>query len=111
MKRSKQLRNYMINDVMEYFNFKRVHEIMIATEWEWLDSFEGEDKYHVPDEQKIRKLAKKLLKRAWKERAIISTGGFTAIYSETPDVIHLNLFFGESSFSFMPAECFDENDY
>lgn len=46
----------MVEDMMDCFDFRRVHDCMKALDWEWFSLGE-----RVPEEWEIRKLARKLM--------------------------------------------------
>ena len=63
------------DEIMRSFNFEKVHEHMVATDWKW---FNGRDT-EVPDMEDLRVTARSLLSRAIYETAPVTnvgTGGF-----------------------------------
>lgn len=62
-----------IKEILENFNFNRVHDVMVHLKWTW--GLENE----APSIKKLKKCAKDLLKRS-KKYGSISTGGFEARY-------------------------------
>lgn len=72
--------NYLrVDEIMERFDFEKVHEYMVATDWKWI----GE----VPDLNKIKTKAYSLLMQAVDEfyktqqpYGNIGTGGFMVYY-------------------------------
>lgn len=64
----------MIDEVMDNFDFDKVHKMMAAVGWKWAKEDGG---YTVPDIQRLKKAARYLIKKAIKDDVIdISTGGF-----------------------------------
>ena len=79
-----------IGKVMDYFDFGRVHKVMVALDWKWISIDDG---MRVPDECEIRMEARRLLTQAVKEKISISTGGFYATYRNDDDVEWVDLKF------------------
>jgi hypothetical protein len=81
---TKEQKEQMIADVMDDFDFDKVHDVMKALGWEWIArTGDGE----VPGVWSIAKRAKKLLDEVMEyygdeEHHAISTGGFTAMLEE-----------------------------
>ena len=73
-----------IRDIMEDFNFQKVHNVMKTLDWKWAMS-----KYGVPTIDELKHEAKRLLIEACGEKTCVATGGFRAVYeegtSEDPD--------------------------
>ena len=72
-----KLRN-KIDDIMENFDFERVHKVMDMLEWRW-----GSAKNGVPSVEELKKEAKRLLVTACSEKNHISTGGFKAVFEKS----------------------------
>lgn len=76
---------YKIDQIMDNFDFNKVHKVMIATDWKWVFT-DG-----VPTEAELRQQARKMLKEVSTKNITddigdyyISTGGFTVTkYSDT----------------------------
>lgn len=66
-----------IQDIMEDFDFQKVHGVMEKLDWKWAMS-----KYGVPTIEEMKTEAKRLLIDACVERTCVSTGGFRAVYEE-----------------------------
>jgi hypothetical protein len=66
-----------IKSIMKEFDFEKVHEYMVATDWKW-SMDKGETR--VPTVKEMKKWAKDLLKtlRDDPEITSLSSGGFTA---------------------------------
>lgn len=89
--------NDKIDEIMDWFDFSKVAKVMEAVDWKWW----SEEGIEVPCEGKLRKEARRLLKRAIKERGIIGTGGFEASYIDGD----LELKFIVSSWGHYDGEC------
>ena len=78
-----------IDNIMDNFNFREVHEYMQRANWEWGD---GNGGMHIPSEPELRVCARSLLKMVAEdmEESVVfcSTGGFFAI--RDGDTIALN---------------------
>lgn len=60
-----------INEIMDWFNFGKVHETMVALDWKWVNE--------TPSEGEIRKKARELLQQLVKTKCIsVGTGGLEA---------------------------------
>lgn len=70
-------RQDMINEVMDKFNFERVHLAMKALNWEWIDL--NTNQMSVPSITQLRKAARKLLNKATSHHCV-GSGGFEAKY-------------------------------
>ena len=99
-----------INNIIENFNWEKVHKTMVALNWTWWDS-ENE----VPTIGALFKCATELLHGAYngaeKEKStyINATGGFRAtaiVDEETKEIIELRLAFEVCSW-----ESYEENEY
>lgn len=63
----------MENEIMDNFDFGRVHKVMTSLQWEWRD--EG-----VPEVYQLRATARNMLKDAYSIKGFSATGGFWASY-------------------------------
>jgi hypothetical protein len=102
-------RQEQIDDIMDHFDFEKVHKAMVALEWVWHNSSTGRSE--VPERWEIRKRARTLLHNAMDvaEKAsrpmkggwIVGTGGFIAVsnkneaptpeaWEEHPITLHLS---------------------
>ena len=82
-----------IDEIMDSFDFQKVHKIMEAINWRWHE--EG-----VPDVYSLRTLARKHLKEAGEIKGTSGSGGFTANYTECnveKPWLRLELYFGLDS--------------
>ena len=66
-----------IQNIMENFDFKKVHNVMGQLDWTWAST-----KYGVPTIDEMKCEAKRLLIDACIEKTCVSTGGFRAVYEE-----------------------------
>jgi hypothetical protein len=67
------------SEIMRNFNFEKVHEHMVATNWRWASGSEG--RLAIPDMEDIRNCARSLLSGViWSELPVSNqgTGGFVA---------------------------------
>jgi len=95
MKTKQEAIQEQIDEIMDTFDFGRVHKWMKHDQWTWGD--EG-----VPDEAALRMAARERLICAARCKGVSSTGGFTAEYVEAKDeygapFIRMDLHFGYSS--------------
>ena len=84
-----------IDEIMDTFDFDRVHRWMLVEDWTWADGT-------VPSITELRLEARARLKDAASNRGFASCGGFTAIYREDIDQgykpwLRLDLYFGYST--------------
>lgn len=66
-----------IRDIMENFDFKKVHTIMEQLGWKWASC-----RFGVPTMEELKGEAKRLLTEACVAKTHISTGGFRAVFEE-----------------------------
>lgn len=72
-----QRQQELIDDIMDNFNFEKVHKVMDFLNWTWWDL--ETMKEYAPTIQDIRSCARKKLKRILEENhASIESGGFVA---------------------------------
>ena len=92
-----------IDNIMDNFNFQKVHDYMKSVNWRWAMSKEG-----VPTIDELKKEARRLLVGAVKEKTNLSTGGFRAVY-DTEDEWDDDPYIG---LEFIIEECegFDEDE-
>ena len=67
-----------IKKILEEFDFKRVHDSMVALDWRYTDY--DENKSYIPDIQELKNTAKFCLEHAVKYQ-LSETGGFLAVHS------------------------------
>jgi len=65
-----------IDEVMDHFDFEKVHKVMVAIDWHWATSEDG----GTPYPYEIRKTARSLLKdaAAGDDGSTVATGGLVA---------------------------------
>lgn len=68
-----------IIDILDNFDFERVHKAMIALEWNWYLGIGGEG---IPSVGALHKAAMRLLSEAWTKKTTFSSGGFSAEYDD-----------------------------
>lgn len=66
-----------IRDIMENFDFKKVHTIMEQLGWKWAGC-----RFGVPTMEELKDEAKRILTEACVAKTHISTGGFRAVFEE-----------------------------
>lgn len=70
-----------IDEIMDSFDFERVHKTMVALDWGWATD---EMTIEVPDIKRIRSEARSMMKRCLEtcteEGTGVGTGGFTAMF-------------------------------
>ncbi len=81
-----------MDEIMDSFEFDKIHSVMRHLDWEWRDS-------GVPDEYEIRQSARRTMRSAIECNGTSSTGGFTAIVEDNTEDgwVRLNLYFGFST--------------
>jgi len=75
-------RELMIDEIIDRFNFEKVLIAMQALDWRW-QSTEGNG-LAVPSLQKMKSIARHLLRESIKSK-VVSTGGFEATYYPAED--------------------------
>ncbi|NJO61248.1 MAG: hypothetical protein HC836_24245 [Richelia sp. RM2_1_2] len=81
------IKNKIISEILNDFDFERVYTCMLVLNWEWAVSL-GEDQFcemAVPSKGEIIDTARDLLNSAYNQKIECSTGGFTARYEEYED--------------------------
>lgn len=99
-----------INNIMDNFNFDKVHDVMVALDWRWVGANKGAEP---PSIEQLRTEAKRLLVDAAYEKQTIATGGFRANYEkETVDdpIPYLSLEFIVTDWEGDETDEDDEND-
>ena len=80
-----------IDNILDEFNFERIHDMMEAVGWTWGSPPEA----FVPEVGDLRKAARKHL-QSLRTTGLSASGGFTALNDDGV----LNLFWGEDSMCF-----------
>lgn len=84
-----------IDDIMDNFDFDKVHKTMTLLGWCWSGTINGGG-YGVPEKRTIRKLARSLMKEAMESKDLsftIGTGGFEVVKKTEEDKVYLSLSF------------------
>jgi len=68
-----------LDNIMDSFDFDKVHKVMVFLNWKWAN---GNGGLEVPEKYELRSEARRLLKMAIEEKTTVSTGGFLAEYIE-----------------------------
>ena len=69
-----------IDEIMDNFDFERVHRMMNTLDWKWVD---GDGEFSVPDVPELRKTARRLLYQVIDEGFIhCGSGGFNVSKGE-----------------------------
>jgi len=75
-----------LDNIMDSFDFDKVHKVMVFLNWKWANMDGG---IEIPEKYELRSEARRLLKMAIEEKAIVSTGGFIAEYREGEEGVEL----------------------
>ena len=75
----------LIDDIMDSFDFAKVHRVMKFLNWTWAGDLEP------PDEFELRRYARKLLKESLDKQVSITTAGFKVTYRGRDDIDHIYL--------------------
>ena len=79
-----------IDKIMDWFDFTKVHQTMVALEWKWASAEDG-----IPTEPEIREMARRLMEDAINQKVSIGTGGFRVHYDKKDDMITLSFVISE----------------
>lgn len=66
---------YLVKNILENFNFKRVYDVMKLLDWGW--HIPEKDCLYIPTVEALKRAAYQHLKEAFDQKRTISTGGFT----------------------------------
>ena len=66
----KEVLNNQVDEIMDSFDFRKVESVMKYLNWTWKDNKTS------PDENEIRRTARKLMRYAVEQNESTSTGGF-----------------------------------
>lgn len=92
----------IIDEIMDTFNFGQVEQIMRAVDWKWRTE-ESAQEMEFPDERRLRRAAREMLREAARTRCGSSSEGFTAIYQSGMDederrpFVYIRLYWGLDS--------------
>lgn len=84
-----------IDKIMDWFDFSKVHQTMVALNSKWVSAEDG-----VPTEPEIREMARKLMEDAINQKVSIARGGFRVHYDKKDDFISLSFVISEWEESF-----------
>jgi len=73
----KSILDRYIDEILDYFDFEKVHEVMLHLDWKWA-SIHGDPR--VPTVDELKQEAEKLLREAWENKTSLATGGFYVTY-------------------------------
>jgi hypothetical protein len=79
-----------IDKIMDWFDFTKVHQTMVALEWKWVSAEDG-----IPTEPEIREMARRLMEDSINQKVSIGTGGFRVHYDKKDDMITLSFVISE----------------
>jgi hypothetical protein len=79
-----------IDKIMDWFDFTKVHQTMVALEWKWASAEDG-----IPTEPEIREMARRLMEDSINQKVSIGTGGFRVHYNKKDDMITLSFVISE----------------
>ena len=79
-----------IDKIMDWFDFSKVHQTMVALEWKLSSAEDG-----IPTEPEIRETARRLMEDAINKKVSIGTGGFRVHYDKKDDMITLSFVISE----------------
>jgi hypothetical protein len=74
---TKSVHESMIDEIIDKFNFERVHIAMTALDWQWATT--AGNGYAIPTLTKLKAMARTLLRESFDETQV-SSGGFVATY-------------------------------
>jgi len=74
---TKSVHESMIDEIIDKFNFERVHIAMSALDWQW--STTAGNGYEIPTLPRLKAMARVLLRECITEKQV-GTGGFVATY-------------------------------
>jgi len=83
-----------IDDIMDNFDFNKVHEAMTLLGWRWVDHDTKE--FHIPDTSDLRKRARRLMQDAMGSHMpsySTGTGGFQVDKTTEEGKVYLSLSF------------------
>lgn len=104
----------IIDEIMDTFNFGQVEQMMRATDWKWRTEEDAQER-ELPDERRLRRAAREMLREAARTRCGSSCGGFTALYQSGMDederrpFVYLRLYWGLDSHD-TEGVCYGEAD-
>lgn len=89
-----------VENAMDYFDFEKVREHMVRTDWKWYSS-KTEDQ--IPDIAELRQGVRRLMKSAYEQLGEnggqVACGGFYITYKEFEDGDRFDILFSIASWS------------
>lgn len=74
----KEILQNQVDEIMDEFDFDKVHEVMEVLNWQWRD-------IGIPDKVEIRRSARKLMKQAIEKDSSTGCGGFQVTLRDGSD--------------------------
>lgn len=68
----------LLENVMDNFNFEKVHDVMVELDWNWVNANSGELK--VPTVLQLKASARRYLRRAFDGCCVVCSGGLECSY-------------------------------
>jgi hypothetical protein len=68
----------LLENVMDHFDFEKVHDVMVQIDWCWINAGNGELK--VPTVLQLKQSARRYLRRAFDGCCTVGSGGLEAAY-------------------------------
>lgn len=79
VKASEEQFEVLLDNVMDNFNFTKVHDVMVQLDWRWVDKSTGE--LLVPSVYRLMETARRHLRVAYAEELTVCSGGLEATYT------------------------------
>jgi len=90
-----------IEDIMDEFDFDKVHKVMDSLDWTWVGVEAGDN---IPSRAELRRSARRLLQQSVQTKSSIGSGGFHIEFDSGEENgmpwVNLNLFFCVGSTSY-----------
>jgi predicted ThiF/HesA family dinucleotide-utilizing enzyme len=90
-----------IEDIMDEFDFDKVHKVMDSLDWTWVGVEAGDN---IPSRAELRRSARRLLQQSVQTKSSIGSGGFRIEFDSGEENgmpwVNLNLFFCVESTSY-----------
>jgi len=80
----------LVNEIMDWFDFEKVHRVMKFLRWKWDSAEEG-----IPSIGEIRESSRKLLTQAVLNNTNISSGGLVITYEPNENYLRLQFIISE----------------
>jgi hypothetical protein len=79
-----------VDNIMDWFDFEKVHKTMKALRWEWVGAEEK-----IPCQGEIREKARQLLTQAIESETDVASGGFHVTYISVEGLLKLEFIVSE----------------